>query len=228
MLKKTLFALAMTTAITSPAFAATNLLVNGSFEDGFNGWTVGGTTDYPPSVIDYNSSAGYPTGAFGEPVGPDNAVGNPGLDAVGGHAAYFVSDIANPQTLTQTVTLQAGVTYTFGFDVYKPANGNANPNGAAFTASLNGVEFASFTASELPVQTWQHYFATTSFAAPATGDFTFSFTSNGFPAKDFVIDRVYLSALPVPEPTTWAMLIAGFGLVGGAMRTRRRAGYTLA
>jgi hypothetical protein len=26
----------------------------------------------------------------------------------------------------------------------------------------------------------------------------------------------------VPEPTTWAMLIAGFGLVGGAMRGRRK------
>lgn len=26
----------------------------------------------------------------------------------------------------------------------------------------------------------------------------------------------------VPEPTTWAMMIAGFGLVGGAMRRRRR------
>lgn len=26
---------------------------------------------------------------------------------------------------------------------------------------------------------------------------------------------------PVPEPTTWAMMIAGFGLVGGAMRYRK-------
>ena len=28
----------------------------------------------------------------------------------------------------------------------------------------------------------------------------------------------------VPEPATWAMLIAGFGLVGAAMRRRRRDG----
>jgi hypothetical protein len=27
---------------------------------------------------------------------------------------------------------------------------------------------------------------------------------------------------PVPEPETWAMLIAGFGLIGGALRYRRR------
>lgn len=29
-------------------------------------------------------------------------------------------------------------------------------------------------------------------------------------------------AAPVPEPTTWAMMIGGFGAVGGAMRYRRR------
>ncbi len=32
--------------------------------------------------------------------------------------------------------------------------------------------------------------------------------------------QVFLA--PVPEPSTWALLIAGFGVVGGAMRTRRR------
>lgn len=28
---------------------------------------------------------------------------------------------------------------------------------------------------------------------------------------------------PVPEPTAWALMLAGFGLVGGALRTARRA-----
>jgi hypothetical protein len=32
----------------------------------------------------------------------------------------------------------------------------------------------------------------------------------------------------VPEPATWAMMIGGFGLVGGAMRSRRRATPRLA
>lgn len=32
----------------------------------------------------------------------------------------------------------------------------------------------------------------------------------------------------VPEPSTWAMLILGFGAVGGAMRQRRRASLALA
>ncbi|HWI85758.1 MAG TPA: PEPxxWA-CTERM sorting domain-containing protein [Sphingomonas sp.] len=27
----------------------------------------------------------------------------------------------------------------------------------------------------------------------------------------------------VPEPASWAMMLAGFGLIGGALRTRRTA-----
>jgi len=43
------------------------------------------------------------------------------------------------------------------------------------------------------------------------------FTNNG--QRAFELDNVAFGA--VPEPATWAMLIAGFGLVGGAMRRRR-------
>jgi hypothetical protein len=34
------------------------------------------------------------------------------------------------------------------------------------------------------------------------------------------LDNIYLKA--VPEPATWAMMIGGFALAGGALRTRRR------
>ncbi|MEP2101127.1 MAG: PEPxxWA-CTERM sorting domain-containing protein [Parasphingorhabdus sp.] len=34
--------------------------------------------------------------------------------------------------------------------------------------------------------------------------------------------RVLTAAPAVPEPATWAMMIGGFGLVGGAMRRRRK------
>jgi len=49
-----------------------NLVVNGSFESGLAGWTIGGTDlqGYPPVAITYNSATAYPTGAFGEAVGP--------------------------------------------------------------------------------------------------------------------------------------------------------------
>ncbi|MEO6718681.1 MAG: CHRD domain-containing protein [Novosphingobium sp.] len=31
--------------------------------------------------------------------------------------------------------------------------------------------------------------------------------------------------VPVPEPASWAMMLAGFGIIGGAMRLSRRRGY---
>ncbi|MBA2918723.1 PEPxxWA-CTERM sorting domain-containing protein [Sphingomonas sp. MAH-20] len=34
--------------------------------------------------------------------------------------------------------------------------------------------------------------------------------------------QIYAQALGVPEPTSWALMIAGFGLLGGAMRRRAR------
>ncbi|QDZ09087.1 PEP-CTERM sorting domain-containing protein [Sphingomonas panacisoli] len=33
---------------------------------------------------------------------------------------------------------------------------------------------------------------------------------------------IYRALAPVPEPTTWAMMIVGFGLVGSAMRRSRK------
>lgn len=40
--------------------------------------------------------------------------------------------------------------------------------------------------------------------------------------------QVFLVSSPVPEPSTWAMLILGFGLVGGALRQNARVRRTTA
>lgn len=220
--------------IATPSFAVTNLLTNGSFENGFAGWTLDnsgetnpdGIQSYPPVVIEYNSTAAYPVSAFGEAVPVDNAMGNPSPDAPGTHGAYFVSDYAHPQTLYQSVTLLANTSYTFGFDLYKPANGSANLNDATFSASLAGTPFASFMGSQVSATTWQTFSGAYTFNATTSGDFKFSFTSFGNPGKDFVIDRVYLAAtssIPgaVPEPASWALMVVGFGALGSAMRRRR-------
>ena len=35
----------------------------------------------------------------------------------------------------------------------------------------------------------------------------------------------FAASPPVPEPATWALMLGGFGLVGGALRTRRAVGF---
>ncbi|MFN7174641.1 MAG: PEPxxWA-CTERM sorting domain-containing protein, partial [Thermaurantiacus tibetensis] len=40
---------------------------------------------------------------------------------------------------------------------------------------------------------------------------------------NFALSAIFPSGGVIPEPATWAMLIAGFGLVGGMARRRRLA-----
>jgi hypothetical protein len=159
---KKLFMISAAAVILSatPATAATNLLVNGSFENGLSGWTLGGVIGAPPMaeppvVTPYNSLAGYPNGAHGEPIPLPGATGNPGYDAVGSNALYFVADGPGPQTLQQSVSTVAGL-YTVGFDFYLPLNGFNNQGNAVLTAIVNGSPIASFVASTQSPQVWDH------------------------------------------------------------------------
>ena len=55
---------------------------------------------------------------------------------------------------------------------------------------------------------------------------TLQFFQNTVPGNGWVfVSEVSFNGVPnnaVPEPASWAMLIAGFGLTGAAMRRRRR------
>lgn len=81
-------------------------------------------------------------------------------------------------------------------------------------------------------------FTGSAFAAPANGNqsasatnrrVTFGFTgaeavkkvrfSNSPQTNAFEYDTLAIAG--IPEPTTWAMMILGFGLIGGAMRSRK-------
>jgi len=42
------------------------------------------------------------------------------------------------------------------------------------------------------------------------------------------VSFAYFSAVGVPEPASWTLMLGGFGLVGGAMRSRRKAALTFA
>lgn len=202
--------------------AASNLVTNGSFESGLDGWTVIGSESqgYPPVAITYGEAVPYPDGAFGEAVPPDNAV-SLSLDPVGTRAAYFVSDFSAGQGLQQSVFLNPGK-YNIGFSYYAPANGYANGNDARFSGTVGGVTLVNALVSAGPSTTWLNFTGLANIVAAGNYDVAFVFDTNGFPAKDVVIDRVYIQAA-VPEPQSWAMLIAGFGLIGAAARRRRVA-----
>jgi YD repeat-containing protein len=66
------------------------------------------------------------------------------------------------------------------------------------------------------------------FAGPLT--FEFGNGGSGFINVDNVTVDVRAAAVtnPVPEPTTWAMMMGGFGMLGGALRRRSRTSVAYA
>jgi len=232
-----LVAAALALGATVPAAAVPNLINNGSFEqgaDGFTGWTkINDNIDYPVVAITYGAAAAYPVGAFGEGIPVDDAV-TASPDAPGERGAYFVSDTAVNQTIRQLTFLTPG-NYKVGFSAYQPANGAVNPGDASFKGTIVGYTLANFLASTGTAQNWTSYSGVghISIAGFYNTDFVFTTLSPGTFGKDFVIDRVYAIAtteqstvdigaptIGVPEPRTWALLIVGFGLVGVALRRR--------
>lgn len=90
------------------------------------------------------------------------------------------------------------------------------------SASIGSFTTALLTNPDQGFQAWRGE----SFRFAATeGSHLLTFLANGGPSgmpPFALLDGVSVNLVPVPEPSTWAMLIAGFGLVGAAARRRRQ------
>ncbi len=98
---------------------------------------------------------------------------------------------------------------------------------SSFSGSLNGASVARVGTPGLFDQTFTYLVtAGTGAFAGATGTFTNIGTvdTNGGPPSRLTLNfNGAINAPAVPEPGTWALMICGFGLVGGALRRRTAA-----
>lgn len=210
-------ALAGGVVATSPATAA-NLVDNGSFESGFAGWEyLSDDPDLSPAIVNYGTS-GIPA---------DNSDSR-SPDPVGQQAAWFSSAIGSLQFVGSFVNLTPG-SYDYGFSLYLPDNNPDNGGEASLTFEFLLTPLLTLDLTSLPSGTWLHHAGSTQVTTTAAFDLALVFERDGLPSRDIVIDRVYMTRQGytppppsvIPEPAAWAMFIAGFGIVGSAMRRRR-------
>lgn len=204
-MKKFVAAILATAAFTGSANAAT--IVNGSFEassvnpGGFTtlgngstaitGWTVGGSIDYIGSYWAAQD-------------------GNRSVDLAGnalGSVSQTIGDLINGQA------------YRISYWVSKnPDGGDATRTGTiSIGNNSGGFTFSAATPGGAGMIWEQRFF---DFVANGTsGTLSFAADASAGCCYGPALDNVSIAA--IPEPATWAMMIAGIGLVGATMRRRR-------
>ena len=243
-IKTILLGLAAAASLTTGAHAI-ELVTNGSFEadaaggvqgigasaagnsTAITGWTITGhgyccglAWYYPAGTADNN-------GVTAQVYGPQNGHANGfGLSPDGGAMVALDGADTYKASLDQTINgLNIGSKYRLTF--YWGGGqqfGFGGPTTEKFTAIFGGESFDTITVSN-PEAGWTGWIKEThTFTATSTSQLL-SFLATGTPDGQppfSIIDGVSLTG-GVPEASSWAMLIAGFGLVGAAARRRRTA-----
>ena len=180
-----------------PAMA--NLVVNGAFEGYFGGYSVSDQGLNGWTVVGANATDNVfvfgPTPGFG-----------PQTDAL--DLSGFSDN--SGQGVEQTISTLAGTTYRLSFDYW--TGSDVIPS--SIDVFVNGVQIVNELTSGLDSlpRTYNYTFI-------ATGATTLKFLSGDLVVAND-IDNVSVSA--IPEPETYAMLLAGLGLVGFAARRRKQ------
>jgi hypothetical protein len=124
--------------------------------------------------------------------------------------------------LAQSFTATENGTATVSWlDTNRPGYGSLQNYVVSVFDGMSSVTIGSYSPLTGP------WVARTAASFALTNGTTYSLRFTGLETADATvfIDNVTLSVAPanVPEPASWALLIAGFGLTGAAMRRRRRA-----
>ena len=125
---------------------------------------------------------------------------------------------ANTGSLEQSFATIQGRTYRLDFAYsHNLFGGLGSGAGSYLVDGLSGsVTHSTGSNSDLDWQTFTNTFV----ASGSSATLSFTNTLSG-PNAGLFLDAVSISA--VPEPATWALMIGGFGMVGGAMRRRKAA-----
>ena len=213
---KTILAAATVLAAFSSQAAGVNLVVNGSFEDNLqakNSWHI------------YNNLTGWNGGVAG--IELRNNVAGAAQDGKN----FVELDTTKNSSMSQTLTLTKAGTYEFSFWYAARTDNNGKTKGTDTLGWYVGDSSIKAENSHTVLTdwkkagatTWQHYTQTFTYAAPQSVTLSF-FAKGKSDSYGGSIDNVsFTNITPVPEPETYAMLLAGLGLMGTIARRRNNA-----
>ncbi len=220
LLKSLCFTLAAAAIAATPTLAfATNYVVDGDFSSPYAG---GGFTDY------ISGSSFGPWNVTGTGSGP---YGGAGVDLIGGYwqAPNSVPGTGSvdldgdaPGGISQTLSLTSGKSYTLSF--YLSGNPDGYPTTKTVNVSVGNLnETFTYTLGASNSETNMNYvFEKVAFTASATNTLAFASQDNDGSPWGPVVGGVSVSS-SVPEPSTWALMLAGFAGLGFAGYRRNRA-----
>ena len=208
------FLLAATAALMIPMSAsAAELILNGGFENPSVSNPCCNTVP-PDSLSDWTVNSGnvnVVNGTYGSSPFPTNLAfqGSQYLDLVGQGGIGSIS---------QSFATVAGQVYTLSFAFAH--NLFAGPLTASASFSVDGLT-GSVAHSGGSTSNLQWAIYTSNFTATGTSAILNFTNLTGGPNEGIFLDAVSVQNA-VPEASTWAQLLLGFGLVGSAMRFSRR------
>ena len=171
---------------------------DGTISQGFGTWGVyaaadGWTTLAGPGIEIQNNAAGAPQS-------PDGGTNFVELDSHSNSSMFY--------------TLGSSGSFDLSF-LYSPRP-NVVSTSNVIDVYLDAALLGTITAAGGGTTAWST--ASTTFSGTAGQKLIFA-AAGGSDSLGGYVDNITLSA--VPEPATWAMMIAGFGLAGSALRRRR-------
>ena len=196
--------------------SAADLVTNGGFEDTDPPgayWASSATTMFAP-ITDYGPCCS-PFGVF--------------PTANGANAAFFGAGNLPGGSIWQDLTTVAGVTYEVSFDYGAIAGATdqmlrvSNLSGASFATILFQTDYSAVGTRDLAALLSNYSYTFTADSAVTRMQFTD--VSSSTINVDGVLDNVSVNALtaPVPEPETYALMLAGLAAMGLVARRRKAA-----